>query len=333
MPIPRPLLACLLALGCAGEAPGGKPTVPRIPAGEARLTWLGVTTWLVEVDDQVWLWDAFFSRPTYGVEGSTEEGMAHLDAILTATGHSGIDGIFIGHSHFDHAVDTGTAALQTGARVYGSETTCILAEAQGLASSRCTVIDDGDVVAMGPATLTVVRTPHWDPTGTGRHAEWTSAADADGTAASTAPHGGVVSALLQLPGGASLFYQNTLAPLDSDDGSGEDYAQNLTAVFSGDETTVWLGAAQYEEDEAGLKQYLDIIQPQQLVPAHWDGIAPDVLAGLDVDQYSEPEFFAAVLAERQIELVQTTEYFQRFQLTVDGLTVLDDPSVQAAFGL
>lgn len=333
MLIPRPLLAGLLGIGCASEAPVDKPTVERIPAGEARLTWLGVTTWLVEVDDQVWLWDAFFSRPIYGAEGSTEAGMNQLDAVLAATGHAGVDGIFVGHSHFDHAVDTGTAALRTGAHVYGSETTCVLAEAQGLPSSRCSVVDGGDVIAMGPASLTVVRTPHWDPAGIGRHAEWTSTSDAEATAVSTAPHGGVLSALLEVSGGASLFYQNTLAPLDADDGSGEDYAQNLSEAFAATEATVWLGAAQYEEDEAGLRRYLDVIQPQQIMPAHWDGIAPDVLAGLDVGQYSAPGFFADVLAERQIELVQTTEYFQRFQLTEDGIAALDDPSVQAAFGL
>ena len=325
-----------LCAGCAappGSAKTAEPPVERIPAGEARLTWLGVTTWLVEVDDQAWLWDAFFSRPTYGVEGSTDEGMAHLDAILTATGRATIDGIFIGHSHFDHAVDAGTSALRTGAQVYGTVTTCVLAETQGLPPERCTEVADGDILELGPATLTVVRTPHASPGSIGRHAEWTRAEDAAEAAASTAPHGGVISALMELPGGASLLYQNTLAPLDSDDDSGEDYSQNLQAAFTGRSATVWLGAAQYEESVAGLDRYLDLIAPQQIIPAHWDGIAPDVLAGLDTSQYTEPEFFEEVLQERQIEIIQTTEYFQRFQLTPEGITPLDDVRIQEAFGL
>ncbi|HCH62344.1 MAG TPA: hypothetical protein DFR83_06035, partial [Deltaproteobacteria bacterium] len=281
MRTPRSLLLSLLAIGCAGEPPSAKPSMERIPSGEARLTWLGVTTWLVEIDDEAWLWDAFFSRPIYGVEGSTDAGMDLLDDILQATGRSRIDGIFVGHSHFDHGVDAGAAALRTGAQVYGTVTTCVLAESQGLPADRCTEVMDGDTVAMGSATLTLVRTPHADAEQFGRHAEWETEADAGGQAASAAPHGGVLAGLLELPGGASLFYQNTLDSLDVDDGSGQDYAQNLARAFTDRSAMVWLGAAQFADSSESLTQYLDALQPRQVIPAHWDGLTPDVRAGLE----------------------------------------------------
>ena len=158
-----------------------------------RFTWMGVTNWLVETPESTILLDAYFSRPADGA-ASEKAGIQSLQRHLEWAGLEQVDHIVVGHSHFDHALDAGTAALATGAQVWGSSTTCWIAMAQGLNEKRCSVIDQGDElsevkgvqirVGAQPA-LVAHRFGNWDPCHVGRYAGSIEVGDA--------PHGGVLT--------------------------------------------------------------------------------------------------------------------------------------------
>ena len=178
-----------------------------------ELTWLSTTTWLVRYETTVLLLDAFFSRPLLAQEGSKKDGIERMERMLEAAGASSVDAILVGHSHYDHVVDVGTAALSTGAQVYGSKTTCLVAQSQGLPETRCTVIGQGDRLEIGDAAIDVIRTIHWwpDTNGIGVFEELTEVPSP--IAASTAPNGGVLSLLFhftQADEPVTVFYRACL---------------------------------------------------------------------------------------------------------------------------
>ncbi len=98
-----------------------------------RITWLGVTSFVVEYDDKTILLDAFFSRPKLGEEeGSSEQGRQDFLQTMSTLGIDSLDAILIGHAHYDHAIDVGMVSLETDAPIYASSTTCWIAKAQGV---------------------------------------------------------------------------------------------------------------------------------------------------------------------------------------------------------
>jgi len=57
--------------------------------------------------------------------------------------------------------------MESGADVYGSATTCLIAQSQGLSTDRCHVLKDSDQFAIGKMNVQVSRTIHWWPEQTG----------------------------------------------------------------------------------------------------------------------------------------------------------------------
>lgn len=294
---------------------------------------MGVTQWLLQYGETTVLLDAYFSRPEAGAEGSTEAGLDLMQRALDAAGVESVDFILVGHSHFDHAIDCGSAAMLTGAQVVGSKTTCLIAQSAGLPGDRCTVVGTGDELTLGEARMRAVRTIHTLPSSIGRFLEL----DEVPTPAESwaAPAGGPISYLISFPGADpfSMFYTNSISPIEGDDESGEDYVANLDAAFSDvDGTTVWLGPVGFLSSEGDLQEYFSRIQPEFVVPQHFDGITPDVEAGL-MAPFTPSAALTQVLAEEASTLVSPEEYFDHFILSAEGVVRSAESPAQSAFGL
>ena len=122
-----------------------------------RITWLGVTSFVVQYDDQAILLDSFFSRPKLGQEeGSSEQGRLDFFHMMSTLGIDSLDAILIGHAHYDHAIDVGMVSLETDAPIYASATTCWIAKAQGVESEKCNEVNQGETYPYAG-----VRTNHW----------------------------------------------------------------------------------------------------------------------------------------------------------------------------
>ncbi len=301
------------------------------PEGEPQvsLTWLGVTHWLVEYQDTAILLDAYVSRPGPGVTGPTEEGLDLMQRVLDAAGVEALDLILVGHSHFDHAVDCGAVALRTGAQVVGTETTCLIAQAEGLPTDRCTRVGNGNRAdPFEGVSIQTIRTIHCNPTGIGTFAEL----DEEPENPFAAPIGGVVSFLITFGDELTLLYQNSIGPLDGDDSSGEDYVANLEAVLgAGVEIDLWLSPIGFLEGPE-LDAYYDRVRPRFVLAQHWDGLAPDLEAGTSTSFMATGAVTEAT--ERAgAELFAPEQYFDRFVLSPAALVRSEDAPVRDAFGL
>jgi L-ascorbate metabolism protein UlaG (beta-lactamase superfamily) len=320
---------CVVAGGCSDDNGGnGNAQVT-----QAELTFMGVTQWLLRYGETTVLLDAYFSRPGMAAEGSTEDGLDLMQRVLDAAGVESVDFILVGHSHFDHAIDCGAAAMRTGAQVVGSKTTCLVAQAAGLPEDRCTVVGTGDELQLGKATMRAARTIHFLPGSIGRFAELEEVPTPAETWA--APVGGPLSYLISFPGDEpySLFHTSSIAPIDGDDESGEDYVANLGATFSDSEgTTVWIAPVGFLSEESQLTEYFSRIHPEFVVPQHFDNLAADIEAGLMTSFRPSTALTQAAAAEGSAILVPE-EYFDVFIVTPEGVTRSDEAPVQAAFGL
>lgn len=306
-------------VGGFGGAGGAGGTGGSVSVSEAKLTFLGVTQWLVTYGETAIFFDAYFSRPEDRVGGSTEEGLDLMQRILDQAGLDAVDYILVGHSHFDHAIDAGSAAMLTGAQVIGSKTTCFVARSAGLPEERCTIVGTGDELALGEAQMRAVRTIHTLPSSIGLFLELEDVPTPEESWG--APAGGPISYLLSFPGDEpfSLLYTNSISPIDGDDGSGEDYRANLEGAFADvSSTTAWLGPVGFLSSESDLMDYFSSIRPDFVVPHHFDGLSPDIEGEL-AQPFAPQEVLTQVTEEQGITLVAPTSYFQTFTLTPMGL--------------
>ncbi len=325
----RSRLVILALLAFATACSGSDNAAPQDL--EVELTWLGVTQWLVQRGDTTILLDAYFSRPAPGITQPTEEGLDLMQRVLNAAGVDSIDFIFVGHSHFDHAVDCGAVAMRTGAQVVGTQTTCLVAQAEGLPAERCTVVGNGDVVEVEGVSVQAIRTIHFSPQGIGRFADL----DEQPTDVWDVPVGGVVSFLFTFEGDVpfSMLYQNSLGPLDGDDGSSENYSANLDNVLGDlDETTLWLAPVGFLSDASELGAYYSRVRPRFVLAQHWDGLTPDIEAGV-MTSFRPSDAVTEATNAAGATLLTQEQYFDRFVLSTEGVARSEDAPVQDAFGL
>lgn len=165
-----PILVSVLLLSCtAPDSDRRTPSASR-PA-EVTLTWLSVTNWLLEAGDTRILFDGYVSR----VDRSTVEadGSSTLPAPLDTAAvqrvraavlpDRALDWVLVGHAHWDHGFDVPAWARLTGARIAGARTVCHQAAAHGVAADRCTAVEGGEVLELGPGII--ARAVRWHHSG------------------------------------------------------------------------------------------------------------------------------------------------------------------------
>lgn len=143
--------------------------VPVVGEGPLAVTFLGVSTLLVQDGESAVMTDGFFSRPGLlrvglgRVAPSAERIDAALDRALGDAGLDGLDAVIPVHSHYDHALDSAVVAERTGALLVGGESVTNVGVGGGLAPERIRVVASGDTVECGAFSLTFVASDHCPP--------------------------------------------------------------------------------------------------------------------------------------------------------------------------
>lgn len=138
------------------------------PADETTplaVTFLGVSTLLVDDGTSAILTDGFFSRPSLlrvGL-GRVAPHRARIEACLGRIGARPVEAVLPVHSHFDHALDSAYVAERTGARLVGGESTANIGRGHGLPEERIVVATPGEPITIGAYTLTLVESHHCPP--------------------------------------------------------------------------------------------------------------------------------------------------------------------------
>lgn len=133
--------------------------------GETSVTFLGVSTLLVEDGGFALMADGFFTRPSLLEVGlrPLRPRADRIDAALQRTGTTRLDGVLPVHSHYDHALDSATVAERTGAPLVGGESTANIARGHGLAPDQVRVVGHEETMRLGGFEVTWIESSHCPP--------------------------------------------------------------------------------------------------------------------------------------------------------------------------
>lgn len=107
--------------------------------------------------------DPVFSRPSIpqillGLSYDVDE--KYVKSQLDQMRISKLDGIFIAHSHFDHALDMHVVNKLVGGKIYGTQTTAFLAEAHGVRDDQYQIVKNAEEIKLGDFTVRIVDSKH-----------------------------------------------------------------------------------------------------------------------------------------------------------------------------
>ncbi len=122
------------------------------------LVWTGVAGFVFDVGGTRIAFDPFVTRP--GLL-STLFRRTRSDEVAVVTTYSGLDAVFVGHTHYDHAMDVpAVAAASPRAVVHGSRVTAEAMRRLGVPAARCATVEDGRVVEVGPFRVEPIVSEH-----------------------------------------------------------------------------------------------------------------------------------------------------------------------------
>ena len=130
--------------------------------GQVKATFFGVSTLLFDDGETQILIDGFFSRPSLYAALFTEieSDTSLIDRMVSAYGMDRVKGIFVAHSHYDHALDVAYVARRTGATLYGSASTLNIGRGGRVPEGQLTLFEPGRDVELGGFRVRVLPSKH-----------------------------------------------------------------------------------------------------------------------------------------------------------------------------
>ena len=239
---------------------------------ELRITYLGVSSFLIQDKHTTLLIDAFLTRPNKfqllfkPLQSNTQQ----IRTILKQLNINTIDAIFTLHSHHDHAMDIGFIAQQTHANIIASSSTLNIAKAYDLETHQLQKIEGKTQLKLGEFTITLIPSQH---TKMGTILSQVVGLDKTINKVHTKKEyldafkeGGTYSIHIQHP--KHTFFIN----------GSTGYKANMTQGLQAQ--TVFLGIAKLGKQPPTFKQaYYDTLVTQlhakKVVPIHWDDFTKD----------------------------------------------------------
>jgi L-ascorbate metabolism protein UlaG (beta-lactamase superfamily) len=139
--------------------------VPEADGPGLSVTFLGVSTLLLDDGRSAILTDGFLTRPSMSsvLLGRIAPDPAWIHVRLHHAGIDGLEAVLPVHSHFDHALDSAVVADRTGAMLVGGESTANIGRGHGLPDDRILVATPGEPIVLGAYTVTLIESEHCPP--------------------------------------------------------------------------------------------------------------------------------------------------------------------------
>jgi L-ascorbate metabolism protein UlaG (beta-lactamase superfamily) len=141
------------------DASGAAPDAP------LTVTWLGVSTLLIDDGTSAVMTDGYFSRPSLArvVLGRVAPSQARIDGCLFRARVQGLAAVIPVHTHIDHALDCAVVAERTGAQLVGGASAANVGRGGGLPEDRLVVATPGVPLNLGAYEVTLVASRHCPP--------------------------------------------------------------------------------------------------------------------------------------------------------------------------
>jgi len=138
---------------------------PAAPDAPLSVTWLGVTSMLIDDGSSALMTDGYFSRPGLArvALGKVSPSAARIDGCLARAGARELAAVIPLHSHIDHALDSAVVADRTGAVLVGGESTANVGRGHGLSGDRVIVAAPGAALSLGAYDVTLIESRHCPP--------------------------------------------------------------------------------------------------------------------------------------------------------------------------
>ncbi|MGW0176702.1 MBL fold metallo-hydrolase [Rhodococcus sp. NPDC003322] len=129
------------------------------------VTFLGVSSLLIDDGSSAILTDGYFSRPSLARVGlgRIAPDRTRISSVLDRTGITDLDAVLPVHTHFDHALDSATVAERTGATLVGGASAAQLGRGHGLPDDRVMVVTASEPLTLGGFEATFVPSHHCPP--------------------------------------------------------------------------------------------------------------------------------------------------------------------------
>lgn len=136
-----------------------------VPAAEGGLgvTFLGVSTLLIDDGTSAVMTDGFFSRPRLldVLLRKITPDAERIDECLTRAGVSKLEAVLPVHSHYDHIQDSAEVAARTGAQLVGGTSTAMVGHA--LPDEQKVIATPGEPMTFGAYEITLIESSHCPP--------------------------------------------------------------------------------------------------------------------------------------------------------------------------
>ena len=352
--------AASLALLCAI---GTWHAVSAAPPAFVDITWMSISNMFYELGPLNVVTDGYITRlpqdAFYGGGGGLAQtrrsftpDVAAVARVMNALGPPARIGLVLtGHSHWDHSFDTATWSKLTGARIIGSKTTCLQAQAEGVPPERCRAVQGREAIQLSEGvTMRVVRWNHsGDPS---INPEQHNAVElravpapdpvTGGLRAGVAedfPNGGGNRAFLFTVDGPdgrfSWFFNNSAGAVDLGVPivvDGVDYGapiDNLRAAMKDAGLTgvdLWIGSSA----ASVARLVVPVLRPGAFIPVHWDGLWGEFQAGV-VKPYAD-DALETFLQASGVKLLKPVQYMDKWRLDRQGVRPVDNSAVKRALG-
>lgn len=153
----------------------GRPDIGRyahrftVPAADAdaplTVTWLGVSTLLVDDGSSALLTDGYFSRPSLArmALAKVAPAEARIDGCLARARVQRLAAVIAVHTHIDHVMDSAVVAERMGAVLVGGESAANIGRGHGLPEDHLVVAVPGEPMTLGGYEVTLIESRHCPP--------------------------------------------------------------------------------------------------------------------------------------------------------------------------